>query len=232
MALLPDSAYQPGGCCGRVLIDGLGADGVTSYYTNYLKLDVIQWNTVKDEPDFDINDYGLLIFSLPQVVPHFWQLIVNGQWSPCKGPGRICLNGEYQQYISNNGLNLTAVNQMAGLFGMSVGTGTFDCCCRDDRANPVFAHHLTAGMSRLHMACTAKVSGGTRLSKTVVGSPDNDCANAVPPDRPTYEAPGGTWIAASGINGYEMVLAGDSNHLGGCTPNYRFYRNLWTVQVP
>lgn len=221
---------RPGVCCGRILLTGLYLDELNAYYTNTLRVATLSTGSPESDPDFDLNNYGLIVCVMPETVPPWWEVIRRREWNPCIGPRRIHLVGEHDDFGNSS---LAAINEMAGIFGMSLELRDHDCGCDDTRANPVYPHHLTVGMSRLHMACSSRVIGGTMLSKTVWGSPSIFTPPApVDPSTPNYQAPGVSWLSAAAVDGMELVLSGDVNHLGSCTPNNRFYRNLWTVKIP
>lgn len=229
MADMIPQGSRPIICCGRVLLVGDYLESIDEYYRNTLYLNTTYVPNPEADPDFDLNYYGLIFISVPTDIPSWWGTILSGDWHPCMGPRRIHLNCEHTTFGS---ASLTTVNAMALPWGMSVELQEQDCECNDGRHNPVYPHHLTVGMSRIHMACTSKVIGGTRLSKTVWGSPSIGLNHPTDPATPGYIPPGVTWLAAAIDDGVELVVAGDSNHLGGCTPNNRFYRNLWTAKTP
>lgn len=153
----------------------------------------------------DLNDYGLLFltgahFSEFELPSGWWDVITGGDWE-----GRIVIMSEAsvvpipnaQNIVDQSGISVIPAIEDGGL----------------SNAPTVGTHPLISGISRIRMAFTSNVSGGTTLSVT------NDS--------------GTPWIATNKIGGISWVVAGDANWIQDdyAAGNYDFFWNLYYTSV-
>ncbi len=162
----------------------------------------------------NIGDYGLIIWSLPQLDggatgsdPPWWGSISGGTWQ-----GRLLLSTRNTIAAP---FSVGYVNGKSGITGIGVTAGHIDQSAGCSGVGSVEVDALNAGMSQFMFFDACTLSGGTTLSKTATG--------AVP------------WLAHNTVGTIDFVVSGADAFLrDGCTEfanNVPFFENLWNVAV-
>lgn len=203
-------------CCGAVLFDsGTGntdstifTDALRRYYVRQLGLRCHQYQTVKNDPNFNLDDYGLIHLVLPRQNPDWWADRLN--WNPCFGPKRIAVSGDYDGQGSYGFKVRDTINAMG--LGMTIGE---DIIPNGGFPLTVIPHQLNTAVTQFTSSANSRVNGGNRLSEAT--NTEEEEPRKIP------------WLAQNKVGEIDYVLDGTPS-IWQSDDNNKFFKNLWRVK--
>lgn len=140
--------------------------------------------------------------------------------------GRLLINGEFSRFPDQYPtlpildccppVERTRINNFMAAIGstMRLQVGLCNCCCDDPRwvSNVNTSLAITQEIDEIYTACTAPITGGTWIAKTIGTTDNEDCFG----DHPTCATPY-TWLAIEKIGEGYVMMSGDGNLTEGCS---------------